>query len=99
VEYVIKSIDETVPVKQVRASRGKQLRAEPVASLDEQGRIHHVGYLAELEDQLCEWMVGEKSPDRLDARVWAITELMLESDFVIIEGRTANRRPTANQEW
>lgn len=99
VEYVIKSIDETVPVKQVRASRGKQLRAEPVASLDEQGRIHHVGYLAELEDQLCEWMAGEKSPDRLDARVWAITELMLENDFVIIEGRTANRRPTANQEW
>lgn len=99
VEYVIKSIDPTVPVKQVRASRGKQLRAEPVASLDEQYKIHHVGSFPELEDQLCEWIPGDKSPDRLDARVWAITELMLESDFVVIEGRSTMTRASANQDW
>jgi phage terminase large subunit-like protein len=68
-----------VAFKQVRASRGKHTRAEPVAALDEQGRIHHVGMLAQLEDQLCTWIPGEASPDRLDARVWAITELMLDA--------------------
>jgi phage terminase large subunit-like protein len=79
VEATIKAVDPTVPVKLVNASRGKQLRAEPVSALDEQGRIHHVGMLAELEDQLCNWVPdsGDASPDRLDARVWAITELML----------------------
>jgi phage terminase large subunit-like protein len=78
-EYTIKSVDPTVPVKLVTASRGKQVRAEPVSSLDEQGKIHHVGMLAELEDQLCNWVPdsGDPSPDRLDARVWAITELLL----------------------
>lgn len=79
VEYTIKTIDPNVPVKLVNASRGKQLRAEPVSALDEQGRIHHVGMLADLEDQMCSWVPdsGDPSPDRLDARVWAITELML----------------------
>ncbi len=69
-----------VAFKQVRASRGKQTRAEPVAALDEQGRIHHVGLFAQLEDQLCTWVPGEDSPDRLDARVWAFTELMLAGE-------------------
>lgn len=68
-----------VSFKQVRASRGKHTRAEPVAALDEQGRIHHVGMFAQLEDQLCTWIPGETSPDRLDARVWAFTELMLDA--------------------
>jgi phage terminase large subunit-like protein len=80
VEYTVRSIDDTVPVKMLNASRGKRLRAEPVSSLDEQGRIHHVGSsLAELEDQLCSWVPdsGDPSPDRLDARVWALTELLL----------------------
>lgn len=63
--------------KQVRATRGKYVRAEPISSLDAQGRIHHIGMLAELEDQLCSWIPGEDSPDRLDARVWAFTNLML----------------------
>ena len=78
----------------VRASRGKQARAEPVSALDEQGRVHHVGSFPALEDQMCTWepLSGQRSPDRLDARVWAITELMLggadvytysETDFVI----------------
>jgi len=76
----IRAVDANVPVKLVTASRGKRLRAEPVAALDEQGKIHHVGTMPVLEDQLCSWVPdsGDPSPDRLDARVWAITELMLE---------------------
>lgn len=70
--------NKEVSFKQVRASRGKHTRAEPVAALDEQGRIHHVGMFAQLEDQLCTWVPGEDSPDRLDARVWAFTDLMLD---------------------
>jgi phage terminase large subunit-like protein len=79
VAATLKSVDTTVPVKLVTASRGKRLRAEPVAALDEQGKIHHVGTLPTLEDQLCGWVPdsGDPSPDRLDARVWAITELLL----------------------
>jgi phage terminase large subunit-like protein len=79
VASTIRAVDPTVPVKLVTASRGKRLRAEPVAALDEQGKIHHVGTMPTLEDQLCSWVPdsGDPSPDRLDARVWAITELML----------------------
>lgn len=61
----------------VRATRGKYVRAEPISSIDEQGRIHHVGMFATLEDQMCSWIPGEDSPDRMDARVWAFTNLML----------------------
>lgn len=79
VASTIRAVDDTVPVLLVIASRGKRLRAEPVAALDAQARIHHVGMLSTLEDQLCSWVPdsGDPSPDRLDARVWAITELML----------------------
>ncbi len=62
----------------VTATRGKYVRAEPVAALYEQGLVHHVGTLAELEDQLCTWTQGDNSPDRLDALVWALTALMVE---------------------
>lgn len=68
-----------VSVRKVRASRGKYTRAEPIAALFEQGKCHHVGMLAQLEDQLCSWVPGEDSPDRLDAAVWAYTDLMLGS--------------------
>lgn len=77
VSEVFKSIDRSVPVKLVHASRGKQARAEPVSSLYQQGRVSHVGSYAELEDQLCNWVPGQTSPDRLDALVWAATALML----------------------
>jgi len=74
----IHAIDPTVPVVSVRASRGKRTRAEPVAAMDIQGHIHHVGRFPELEDQMCQW-VGDgsdrHSPDRLDARVWCISKL------------------------
>lgn len=77
VEHTIRTIDKQIPFKSVHATRGKQLRAEPVSALYEQGRVHHIGTFPELEDQLCEWVPGDKSPDRLDALVWALTELML----------------------
>lgn len=66
-----------IPYKAVRASRGKQVRAEPVSLLYERQQIHHVGTFPDLEDQQCNWVPGEKSPDRMDASVWAYTELML----------------------
>ena len=81
VTEVIRQVDPLVPVKTVHASRGKHVRAEPVAALYEQGRVHHVGDLAALEDQLCAMTAqgyqGEGSPDRLDAMVWALTELVI----------------------
>lgn len=81
VETTIRAVDPSVRYIAVRASRGKAIRAEPVAALDEQGKIHHVGSLPELEDQLCDWDPTQQgSPDRLDARVWAITELMLTGE-------------------
>jgi phage terminase large subunit-like protein len=76
VESVIKQVDKTVNVKLVWASRGKATRAEPVAAIAEQGRDHHVGVFAALEDELCMWVPGDASPNRLDAKVWAVTELM-----------------------
>ncbi len=76
VEAVIKQVDQSVPVKLVHASRGKATRAEPVAAISEQGRDHHVGVFHALEDELCLWMPGDASPNRLDAKVWMITELL-----------------------
>lgn len=90
VEYVIHSIDPSVAVRTVRASRSKQARAEPVAALYEQHRVHHVGVYAELEDQMVEWVpgTGQASPDRIDALVWALTDLMIDrppEEFVVWE--------------
>jgi len=78
VENTVRMVDKSVSYKAVHASRGKYTRAEPVSALYEQGRVHHVGFFPELEDQLVEWVPGDTSPDRLDALVWALTELMLE---------------------
>ena len=77
IEHTIRTIDSKISFKQVRASRGKHTRAEPVAALYEQKRCHQVGYFADMEDQLCGWVPGDDSPDRLDALVWAYTELMV----------------------
>ena len=76
VETVIKGIDPTVNVKLVNASRGKAVRAEPISAKTERGEDHLVGDFPELEDELCLWIPGDKSPNRLDAKVWADTELM-----------------------
>jgi phage terminase large subunit-like protein len=77
VTFTLHTVDPTVPVQLIHASRGKRTRAEPVAALYEQGRVHHVGAFPGLEDQLCLWdaTAGDVSPDRLDALVWAVTEL------------------------
>ncbi len=71
---------ERLPINTVWASRGKYTRAEPIAAIYEQGRAHHVGRFDQLEEQMCEWepLRGKKSPDRLDAVVWALTELFFE---------------------
>lgn len=81
----IATVDPTVPVDLVWASRGKWTRAEPISTLYEQGRVHHVGTFAELEDQMCDWSPdsGKKSPDRMDALVWALTKLMLVGDDMV----------------
>ena len=79
VKSTIQSVDESLPVSVVTASRGKQQRAEPVASLYEQDRVMHVGTHPELEDEMTTWDPDESdwSPNRVDALVWALTELML----------------------
>jgi phage terminase large subunit-like protein len=78
---VIRQVDPSVPVASVRATRGKYLRAEPVSVLYAQGRVRHVGALPDLEDELCDFgpggLTSGRSPDRMDALVWALTELML----------------------
>lgn len=80
VASVLRAVDRAVPVAQVRATRGKALRAEPVAALYEQGRVSHVGLLARLEDQCVSWdpASDSRSPDRLDALVWALTDLVID---------------------
>lgn len=81
VEHVIRSVDPDVPYKEVTASRAKWVRAEPVAALYEQSRVSHVGSFASLEDEMCAFgpdgLSDGKSPNRMDALVWAAHELML----------------------
>lgn len=84
VESVIRTAGPQVPVTMVNASRGKVLRAEPIAALYEQGRVSHLAdNLEPIEDQMCavthDGYVGEGSPDRVDALVWALTELMVKA--------------------
>ncbi len=87
VELTIHTVDATVPVKLVNASRGKRTRAEPVAALYEGDvelgnppRCHHVGAFPDLEEQMTTWTPEAESPDRMDALVWAFSELMLSPD-------------------
>ena len=79
VGFTIESVDggKDVAFELVWASRGKAIRAEPIAAYYEQGRVHHVGSFEELEDEYCTWVPGGKSPNRLDAAVWTLTELMV----------------------
>lgn len=79
VEATIRMIDPAVSYRGVRASRGKYTRAEPVAALYEQQKVHHVGTFADLEDQQCNWTQGDASPDRLDALVWLLTDLLIDA--------------------
>ena len=76
VAQTIKTVDPSVPVRLVHASRGKQTRAEPVSAIYEQGRGHHVGSFPRLEDEMCMWIPGMASPNRMDALVWGATDLL-----------------------
>jgi hypothetical protein len=79
VASVLHAVDPNLPVKTVHAARGKITRADPISALYEQGIIHHCGDFPDLEDQLCSWFPGLKSPDRLDALVWGFWELFPEN--------------------
>lgn len=87
VEKVVRSVRSNISFKAVRATRGKAVRAEPVVALYEQGRVHHVGTFGDLESEMTTWVPPERpngsswSPNRLDALVWAITELGLIDNF------------------
>ena len=87
-----------VPYEAKRASHSKEARADPVSALYQQRRVHHVGTYAELEDQLTEWVPGKgiKSPDRLDALVWALTDLMVD---VIEEATVWDEPPEPLTTW
>jgi len=75
---VIRTVDPVAPFRAVHAARGKHARAEPIAALYEQGRVRHLPGLSALEDQMCAFVPGAgASPDRVDALVWALSDLML----------------------
>lgn len=88
VESTIRTVDSKVAYRAVHAAKGKRLRAEPVAALYEQGKVHHVGSFAKLEDQMATWdpLLDDKSPDRVDALVYALTDLMLEGSAPSFSG-------------
>lgn len=77
IENVLRNVDNNISYKKVTATRGKILRAEPIANLYEQNKVHHIGMFKKLEDQMCNFTgdPNQKSPDRFDALVWALTEL------------------------
>ncbi|TKD52116.1 DNA-packaging protein [Sphingomonas baiyangensis] len=85
VRFTVSTADSKASFKEVVATRGKVVRAEPISALYEQGKVSHVGVFPDLEDQLCNFTpsgyVGEGSPDRADALVWALTELMLGGGY------------------
>ena len=88
VRNAINSIDPTIKVLEVHSKYGKQLRAEPVTLAYEQGRVHHIGYLADLESQMLSWIPGEgKSPDRVDALVHALTALLIKPPAGFVGGK------------
>jgi phage terminase large subunit-like protein len=88
VRNAINAIDPNIKVLEVHSKYGKALRAEPVTLAYEQGRVHHLGYLAELESQMMSWIPGEgKSPDRVDALVHALTALLIKPPAGFVGGR------------
>jgi len=86
IETLLRSIDRDIPFRAVRASKGKIKRAEPIAALYEQGRVHHVGSFDKLEEQMTSYVPSmiTASPDRVDALVWGLTELSSRSSTLIL---------------
>jgi phage terminase large subunit-like protein len=97
VRVTIQTIPHAPPVKLVWASRGKLTRAEPISMLQQQGKIHFVGSFSRLEDELCSWVPGMRSPNRLDAFVWTMTELLV-SGADMQKAMDAYRRRAAERE-
>ena len=96
VEHTLRSTcapNEYFRYEAVHASQGKLTRAEPISALYEQCKVHHVGSFPELEDQLCSWTPGQKSPDRLDALVWALTWLFPNESTCPAAGITSEPEP------
>jgi phage terminase large subunit-like protein len=95
VESVIRTADRNAKIKMVTASRGKSVRAEPVAALYEQGRVTHLAGMDALEDQMLQLTiagyVGDGSPDRVDALVWALSELMTSNGPIVISNAALQR--------
>ncbi len=89
VTAVLRQVERNLPVKLVHATRGKATRAEPISAVYEQGRAHHVGDFAALEDELCQWEAGDASPNRLDALVWAATDLLQPAGVLVGKPRQA----------
>jgi phage terminase large subunit-like protein len=81
VGFTVLTINPNVNYKMVHASRGKYTRAEPISALYERGLVHHVGAFPELESQMTTWVPGEESPDRMDALVWALTQLYYDQEY------------------
>lgn len=103
VKAVIRQADRDVPFKEVAASRGKSVRAEPVSALYEQGRVSHVGGFPDLEDEMVLFTsggyMGDQSPNRADALVWAITEVMLGHIATIRTGPSPRPSPSVRGGW
>lgn len=98
VTNAINAIDPNVKVFEVHSKHGKQLRAEPVVLAYEQERVHHIGYIAELEDQMTAWIPGEgKSPDRVDALVHALTALLIKPPKGFIGGKLTAKSPASRR--
>jgi phage terminase large subunit-like protein len=102
VSSVMKAVDRTVPIKLVHASRGKYVRAEPIAALYEQGRVHHTGIFDKLEDQMCLFSTDNLkngnfgSPDRVDALVWGLTEIFDKITSRPRKAEKAAEKPRSN---
>jgi phage terminase large subunit-like protein len=92
VVQTLRSIDERPRIITVHSRRGKVLRAEPIVALYERGKVHHVGLLTDLEDQMTSWLPGTDSPDRVDALVHALTQLARQADPTAIASPTQLRR-------
>lgn len=98
VKNAINAIDPRVTVLEVHSKFGKALRAEPVTLAYEQGRVHHIGYLSDLESQMCAWIPGEgKSPDRVDALVHALTALLIKPPAGFTGGKITAKSPAARR--
>lgn len=94
VRNAINTIDPTVKVLEVHSKYGKALRAEPITLAYEQNRVHHVGYMGDLESQMASWIPGEgKSPDRVDALVHALTALLIKPPAGFMGGRITAKSP------